>query len=333
MISESIEKNHATAIAWQPTATLAILRQRANLIAKIRAFFAARDVLEVDTPLMSHYTVTDPYVVGIPALFKTYGTTQEKIFYLQTSPEYAMKRLLAFGSGSIYQISKAFRQGELGQIHNPEFTMLEWYRLGYDHHALMDEMDALLKSILLTESAERCSYEAIFQQYLGINPHTADVAMLAAQAREKNIPWKNDLPDGDAWLDLLWTHCIEPHVGRERPLFLYDFPPSQAALAKVRAENPPVASRFEVYFKGVELANGFHELQDASEQAERFADDLVFCQQHGLPYMAVDSRFLAALQHGLPDCAGVAVGVDRLVMLALQCQSVAEVLAFDFERA
>lgn len=329
MISTSEEKT----TAWQPSATLAILRERAKLIAKIRHFFAEKNVLEVDTPLMSHSTVTDPHVVGIPAIFKTYGTTQEKKLYLQTSPEYAMKRLLAAGSGDIYQISKAFRQGEVGKLHNPEFSMLEWYRLGFDHHALMDEMDELLQIILKVAPAERISYADLFLKHLQINPHQADAAALEKLAAEKNIPLSGKLSDRDAWLDLLWTHCIEPVVGQERPIFLYDFPASQAALAKIRPENPPVASRFEVYFKGIELANGFHELQDAKEQARRFENDLAFRQQHGLPEMPVDKNFLEALQHGLPDCAGVALGIDRLIMLALGRETVAGVLSFAFDRA
>jgi lysyl-tRNA synthetase class 2 len=318
---------------WQPSASMETLRSRAVLITKIREFFAARDVLEVDTPLMSHSTITDPHVTGIPAIYKTYGTQQGKLLYLQTSPEYAMKRLLAAGSGSIYQICKAFRQGEVGQIHNPEFTMLEWYRLGFDHHALMDDMDDLLQIVLGTKAAERFSYEDLFVKHLGINPHAATVADLQKYVQEKNIPLSGSLPNKDAWLDFLWTHCIEPQVGHTRPIFLYDFPASQAALAKVRPEKIPVASRFEVYFKGIELANGFHELQDAAEQAKRFETDLAFRNAHDLPEMPVDGRFLAALKHGLPDCAGVALGIDRLIMLALQRETVGEIVSFVFDRA
>jgi lysyl-tRNA synthetase class 2 len=252
--------------AWRPSASLPSLKRRAQILASIRQFFAERQVLEVETPLMCQFTVTDPHVIGIPAIYTAIGSSVEKTMFLQTSPEYAMKRLLAAGMGSIYQISKAFRQGEVGRLHNPEFTMLEWYRLGFDHHALMDEMDALLQLILQTAPAERVKYGELFQHYLNINPHTADEKILKACALEKNIPLSGDLPNRDAWLDLLWTHHIELLVGRERPLFLYDFPVSQAALAKIRHEALSVASRFEVYFKGVELANGFHELQDSDEQ-------------------------------------------------------------------
>lgn len=319
--------------SWRPTATIEALQQRAKILEKIRAFFAARGVLEVETQLLSHATVTDPHVIGIPAIFKKPGSSKEEILYLQTSPEYAMKRLLAAGAGSIYQICKAFRQGEIGKSHNPEFTMLEWYRPGFDHHALMDEMDLLLQMVLDVKSAERLSYSAAFEKFLEINPHVASLNELIACARNQNLHF-SDAGDRNFWLDLLLTHCVEPHLGKDIPVFLYDFPMTQAALAKIRHdENPSVASRFEVYFKGIELANGFHELQDAAEQAKRFANDLITRSEIGLNEVPIDENFLAALKHGLPDCAGVALGVDRLVMLATQNKSVSEVISFEFERA
>lgn len=319
---------------WHPTATLHNLKQRAKILETIRGFFAARDVLEVETPLLSHATVTDPHVIGIPAIYKEIGSPIEKSVYLQTSPEYAMKRLLAAGSGAIYQICKAFRQGDIGTIHNPEFTMLEWYRPGFDHHALMDEMDLLLQTVLNTLPAERVSYLELFQNYVGIDPHTAEIDDLKQSVERQNISLVGELSDRNAWLDLLLTHCIEPHMGIDRPLFLYDFPVSQAALAKIRYdENPPVASRFEVYFKGIELANGFHELQDAKEQRKRFENELHFRTEMNLPAVPIDENFLAALENGLPDCSGVALGIDRLVMLALEVNSLKEVVGFAFERA
>lgn len=322
-----------SSMTWQPTADITALTKRAELIRAIRQFFAERDVIEVDTPVLSHATITDPHVVGIPAIFKNMGEHKEKTLFLQTSPEYAMKRLLAAGMKSIYQINKAFRQGEVGKLHNPEFTILEWYREDFDHHQLMDEMDELLQLILNVPAAYRVSYEKLFQEFLDLNPHTATIEEVANCVTQHNISFSGTLKDKDSWLDLLWTHLIEPRVGLDRPIFLYDFPASQAALAKIRNENPPVASRFEVYFKGVELANGFHELQDAREQENRFQKDLAFRQDHGLPLIPVDERFLAALQHGLPECSGVALGIDRLIMLALGRQSVAEVISFGFERA
>lgn len=318
-------------ISWQPSASFDSLRQRAAIIARIRHFFAERNVLEVDTQLLSHATVTDPYVVGIPAIFKEIGSSTEKIVYLQTSPEYAMKRLLAAGSGSIYQICKAFRQGEVGKVHNPEFTMLEWYHLGFDHHQLMDEMDELLQLVLNTEPAERLSYFEAFKKFINIDPHQAGSDELAECV--KNYLISIEKSDRNTYLDLLLTHCIEPHIGKERPVFLYDFPVSQAALAKIRhEENPPVASRFEVYFKGVELANGFHELQDADEQRKRFQNDLAYRAKNNMALVPVDELFLAALQNGMPDCAGVALGIDRLVMLALKQEKIKDVLSFAFDR-
>lgn len=328
------QKNSSVStVAWQPSATLTILKKRADILRRIRQFFFDRQVLEVETPVLSHTTGTDPYVLGIPVAFQKTVAAEVETLYLQTSPEYAMKRLLAAGSGPIFQISKAFRQGDIGKYHNPEFTMLEWYRPGFDHHDLMDEMDLLLQAILQTSTAEKISYGALFEKYVGVNPHTATVLALKTCAAEQHIQIAGDLSDRNAWLDLLLTHAIEPYIGRERPVFLYDFPVKQAALAKIRwHDNPPVASRFEVYFKGIELANGFHELQDVDEQRQRFISELRMRQHLNLPSVPLDEYFLAALQQGLPDCAGVALGVDRLVMLALGCHSIADVTSFSFDR-
>lgn len=310
--------------AWQPTAAIDSLRKRAEIIANIRQFFSSRGVLEVDTPLLSHATVTDPHIASIATDLEC---------YLQTSPEYAMKRLLAAGSGSIYQICKAFRDDPTSKIHNPEFTMLEWYRPGFDHHALMDEMDELLQLTLSTPAAERLSYAAAFEKYLAINPHTATDEELIIQVQQ-NINLAEPVAERNTCLDLLLTHCVEPHVGQQRPVFLYDFPITQAALAKIRyEEHPPVASRFEVYFKGMELANGFHELQNAAEQRTRFESDLRYRKENNLRLVPLDERFLAALEAGLPDCSGVALGVDRLVMLALSSGTIKEAMSFVFENA
>ena len=322
--------------AWRPTAQADFLKQRAQLIATIRQFFLDRQVLEVETPLLSHAAVTDPYVLSIPATFTPLGAEVNTAVFLQTSPEYAMKRLLAAGLGPIYQICKAFRQGDLGRLHNPEFTMLEWYRPGFNHHDLMDEMDEFLQYILHTAPAERLTYAALFEKFLRINPHAATQQQLidCAKQQQIQIELNGGIPERNFWLNLLMTHCIEPQIGLEKPLFLYDFPVSQAALAKIRAdETPPVASRFEVHFKGLELANGFHELQNPQEQRQRFLNDLAFRSQQGMPSVAMDELFLASLAAGLPDCAGVALGVDRLVMIALNAHSIAEVLSFSFERA
>jgi lysyl-tRNA synthetase class 2 len=317
---------------WQPSASFDHLRLRANIIRAIREFFAARNVMEVETPLMCHTSVTDPFIQSIPALFQAHPNEAEQRYYLQTSPEYAMKRLLAAGSGPIYQITKAFRQGEVGRHHNPEFSMLEWYQPNFDHHQLMDEMDELLQRILHVAKAERRTYGELFQTILAIDPHTATKEVLAATAAKHHITIHGDISGINTWLELLMTHCIEPRIGLDTPCFIYDFPAAQAALARIQPGNPPTAARFEVYFKGMELANGFHELQDAPEQRKRFENNLVTRQQLNLNSLPIDEFFIAALQHGLPDCAGVALGIDRLVMMALQTNTIQDVLSFDFSR-
>jgi lysyl-tRNA synthetase class 2 len=310
---------------WQPHATIDTLRMRADIMARIRDFFKKRDVLEVETPLIASTTVTDPHIASIPVLH-----SKDKIFYLQTSPEYAMKRLLAAGSGSIFQLCKAFRQDEKGRLHNPEFTMLEWYRIGFDHHALMDEMRDFFKEVFAISKTDRLTVANVFETYVGINPHLAHVSELKNAAKKHGI--EVDVPDEkNVYLDILFTHIIEPKLGNEYPVFIYDYPASQAALAKIRDENVPVASRFEVYFKGVELGNGFHELQNAEEQRVRFEKDLQYRFLHQMDAVPVDELLLSALQNGLPDCAGVAMGVDRLIMLMLGYEKIANVISFNGE--
>jgi len=245
-----------------------------------------------------------------------------------------MKRLLAAGSGCIYQIARAFRDGEAGRRHNPEFTLLEWYRVGFDHHQLMHEVaelaTALLADRLLLAEPEWLSYQALFEQRLGFNPHQATCVELAAAAGRQGVSIPPGMPteETDPWLDLLLTHCLEPHLGQGRLCFLYDYPASQAALARLRPGDPPIGERFELYLNGIELANGFHELGDAVEQRRRFAAENAMRQVQGLPVMPVDENLLAALETGFPDCAGVALGFDRLVMLAAGKQALQEIMAF-----
>lgn len=312
--------------SWQPTISNETLKTRADILHRIRAFFAAREVLEVETPLLCHTSVTDPYIQSIVV-------TKPRTAYLQTSPEYAMKRLLANGSGSIYQICKAFRQEESGRYHNPEFTMLEWYRIGFDHHALMQEVDALLQTTVQTEPADKLTYEQLFLQHLQINPHTTNVTALKNCAAQQNILFEGDLNHVDDWLQLLLSHCIEPTLGLQRPVFIYDFPASQAALSRLQHSTPPVASRFEVYWRGVELANGFHELLSAAEQRARFEKNNILREQLNLPAVPLDNYLLSALEHGLPDCAGVALGIDRLILLALNKTHLDDVITFPTDRA
>lgn len=328
-----------TAYHWRPSADLSVLRLRAELLAQIRAFFAARGVLEVETPALSAAAITDPHLASFKTCYSGPGSQHGRPLYLHTSPEFAMKRLLAAGSGCIYQIARVFRDGEAGSRHNPEFTLLEWYRVGFDHHRLMDEVaelvGMLLAGRLTLAEPERLSYRQIFQHHLNLDPHRATVADLAACAETRNISIPTGMPldDPDPWLDLLLTHCVEPRLGSGRLTFVHDYPASQAALARLRPDDPPVGERFELYINGIELANGFHELGDAVEQRRRFAQENAARRAAGLPVMPVDEHLLAALEFGLPDCAGVALGFDRLVMLATRKTSLAEVLAFPLDRA
>ncbi len=328
-----------TAYHWRPSADLSVLRLRAELLAQIRAFFAARGVLEVETPALSAAAITDPHLASFNTCYSGPGSQHGRPLYLHTSPEFAMKRLLAAGSGCIYQIARVFRDGEAGSRHNPEFTLLEWYRVGFDHHRLMDEVAELVGMLLAGRLAlaepERLSYRQIFQHHLNLDPHRATVADLAACAETRNvsIPTGMPLDDPDPWLDLLLTHCVEPRLGSGRLTFVHDYPASQAALARLRPDDPPVGERFELYINGIELANGFHELGDTVEQRHRFAQENAARRAAGLPIMPMDEHLLAALEFGLPDCAGVALGFDRLVMLATRKTSLAEVLAFPLDRA
>lgn len=308
------------------------LALRAQLLARVRDFFAQRQVLEVETPLLCSAAATDPQLDSFVTRYTGPGAAHGQSLYLHTSPEFAMKRLLAAGSGAIYQICKVFRNGEAGHRHNPEFTMLEWYRPGFDHHQLMDEVEALVRYALAPwrefGAGERLSYREAFGRHLGIDPHTTDSTQLAACAAAHGIrPATGDM-GLDAWRDLLLTHLVEPHLGRRGPMFLHDYPASQAALARLAPGTPELAERFELYIEGVELANGYRELGDATAQRARFAADLAIRQATGKDPVPVDERLLAALAHGLPDCAGVALGLDRLLMLAARARSLDEVLAF-----
>ncbi|NJN46886.1 MAG: EF-P lysine aminoacylase GenX [Candidatus Competibacteraceae bacterium] len=326
------------AARWQPQATWDALRLRARLLTQIRVFFAARDVLEVDTPALSRAAVTDPQLHSFAVRYSGPGESNGQTHYLHTSPEFPMKRLLAAGSGDIYQLAKVFRDGEAGRHHNPEFTLLEWYRIGFDHRQLMEELAALATQLLgsqLNATAEFISYHDVFQRHLQIDPHQTTVEQLIACAEQRGVGQPPQLPqdDPDPWLHLLLSHCIEPQLGRDRLTFVYDYPASQAALARIRPGNPPVAERFELYLNGVELANGFHELNDAAEQRRRFEADNARRRGDGLAPMPIDEQLLAALADGLPDCAGVALGFDRLLMLAAGKSSLQEIVAFPFETA
>jgi lysyl-tRNA synthetase class 2 len=323
---------------WRPTASLDALKLRADLLARIRAFFARRDVLEVDTPALSVAGATDPALCSFRTAWHGPAVAGQGALYLHTSPEFPMKRLLAAGSGPIYQICKVFRDGEAGRHHNPEFTLLEWYRTGYDHFDLMDEIEALLREVLAgvapLATVEHWTYRELFIEVAGVDPLTAPVDALSAALQSRGIsPPAGLAPDDrDAWLDLLLTHVVEPAMGRGL-VFIRDYPASQAALARLHPGNPAVAARFEAYLDGVELANGFYELTDAGQQRMRFERDNARRGQQGRAAVDIDERLLAAMSAGLPDCAGVALGIDRLLMAAGRHASLADVIAFPLERA
>ncbi|MBS0849118.1 elongation factor P--(R)-beta-lysine ligase [Citrobacter sp. JGM124] len=320
--------------SWQPSASIPNLLKRAAILAEIRRFFADRCVFEVETPCMSQATVTDIHMVPFETRFVGPGHSDGLNLYLMTSPEYHMKRLLAAGCGPVFQLCRSFRNEEMGRHHNPEFTMLEWYRPRYDMYRLINEVDDLLQQVLDCEAAESLSYQQAFQRHLDIDPLSADKSQLrevAAKLDLSNVA--DDEEDRDTLLQMLFTFGVEPQIGKEKPTVIYHFPATQASLAQISSEDHRVAERFEVYFKGIELANGFHELTDAGEQRQRFEQDNRKRVARDLPQQPIDTYLLEALEAGLPDCSGVALGVDRLVMLALGVESLAEVIAFPVDRA
>ncbi|TDR50865.1 lysyl-tRNA synthetase class 2 [Halomonas ventosae] len=319
---------------WRPTATIETLHERARLLAEVRVFFAERGVLEVETPVLGHGGSTEVHLASLSAEATT-PAGRERL-WLQTSPEFAMKRLLAAGSGPIFQLARSFRDGEVGRRHNLEFTMLEWYRPGLALDALIEETAALVRTVLGRERGDkpgplrRRRYRELFREHLAIDPFTAPLAELRRRAGEVGGLDMAD-SDRDGCLDLLMSLAIEPHLGREGLEVVVDYPASQAALARHHRDpedGARVASRFELYLEGLELANGYDELTDAEEQAARFEQDNADRLAAGLPEVDVDQRLLAALAHGMPEGSGVALGLDRLIQLALGKASVAEVIAF-----
>ena len=325
-------------MSWQPSMNWQSAKQRAKLLAKIRAFFSARDIVEVDTPLLSHQTVTDAH---LDAFMTQYNYSPDShcdestSLYAQTSPEFSMKRLLASGYGCCYQICKAFRHEQHGRYHNPEFTMLEWYRIGFDHFQLMDEVADLIKLTIGCEQVERISYQALFIREVGIDPlNISKVELIALiSSHDKLSDWLEQEDCIDTLLQFIMTELIEPVIGQELPCFVYNFPASQASLAKISSEDKRVAERFECYFKGIELANGFHELTDFVQQKQRFEQDNVTRVQLGKVEQQIDDKFMSALTHGLPACAGVALGIDRLVMLSLAAKKIDDVITFSIDNA
>ena len=314
--------------AWRPRGDRRRWERRARLIAGVREFFAARGVLEVETPVLGACGAMDPAICS----FSTTGP-DGRTRWLQSSPEYAMKRMLAAGSGPIFQISRAFRAGEAGPRHNPEFALLEWYRPDFDHHRLMDEVGDLIVSILGCEMPRRVSYVSAFRELAGIDIDSDSDESLRERVRVAGASERTAAElERDGCLDLLLTHVVEPGLSRLAgacAVFLYDYPASQAALARVeRKEDVERAERFELYVDGLELANGYHELTDAIEQQARFEAERQRREHLGLARMEADERLTAALAHGLPRCSGVALGLDRLFMLALGVSGIEEAITF-----
>jgi len=310
---------------WRPAADQAALRARAILLERIRLFFSQRKVMEVETPLLSAAGNSDP---GISQF-----SLQEQACWLRSSPEYPMKRLIAAGSGDIYELGRVFRAGESGRHHNPEFTMLEWYRCGWTYHQLMDEVSDLVRhcipDIQFTET--RVSYRDLLLGYTGIDPVKSGDEELGRFIRRKGIDLEG-LNRGQM-LDLLISHFVQPELPEQAITFVYDYPPEQAALARIRQDDPPVAERFELLLGKVELANGYQELTDADEQKLRFEQENDARKAAGEVLVNLDRHLIEALHAGLPECAGVALGVDRLLMGILGTDSLETVLPFPSDRA
>lgn len=307
---------------WQPTATIDTLRIRAKLHASIRQFFEARDLLEVDVPVLSDTGVTDLHIDCLQTL------VNDEPRYLQSSPEYFMKRLLASGSGPIYYLGRAFRNGESGCRHNPEFTMLEWYQTGWDEHQLMNEVAALLNELGVGAKSQKLAYGDLFERVTGLNPHTIGLADLQTMA--SSLSGNNFSNEGrSTCLDLIFSLSVEPCLS-DGLVFVYDYPACQAALARLDKDQRGhlIARRFEVFLNRVELANGYYELVDPVEQQSRFDADLALRHATGKPSVPIDKNLLAAMDVGLPACSGVALGVDRLLMQLLGANDIAAVMPF-----
>jgi elongation factor P--(R)-beta-lysine ligase len=327
-------------IDWRPCASLDTLRLRARLYAALRGFFAERGVLEVETPVLSIAGNTDPNIRSFWLDFsgRTDGLPRRR--WLRTSPEFPLKRLLAAGIGDCYELGRVFRDGEAGGRHNPEFTMLEWYRLGWDHRRIAEETAEVVRTALaLVERdarVQRVAYRDLYRERLGVDPMCDDARTLRAALGEVEID-----PDGltrEDWLDLLMTHRLQPRFDADTLLIVEDYPAAQCALARLSERSDAdgvhtVAERFELYLGPLELANGYHELTDADEQRARFQRDVALRKARGEPSPPLDEGLLTALAHGLPPCAGVALGVDRLLMAMLGTSRIADTLAFDAFRA
>lgn len=335
MVDRSTERD------FLPTANLEMIHARAALTQKVRRFFESREFIEVETPLLSHDIVVDRYIhpVGISKSLVTDRSEDScDQLWLQTSPEFAMKRLLVGGMDAVFQICKAFRKSETGSRHNPEFTMLEWYRCGDDYQAGMQLLEEFTAEILGQSGIQKISYQNAFLKFAGIDPWTVSADQLANQYRkltESEVDLDISESTRDDWLNLILAEKVEPFLGSPNPVILFDYPASQAALAKVRVEKDGLefAERFELYVNGVELANGYHELLDPGEFAKRNFQNNEMRVQDGNQKLPEQSRLLDAMRDGLPPCSGVALGMDRLAMMLTGCDRIDQVIAFPMDRA
>ena len=327
---------------WKPSCDIELLRLRANVLSAIRAFFEQRSVLEVETPLLCHATGTDPQLDFFSSFYHCVPNEKgikDKEMFLQTSPEFAMKRLLAAGSGSIFQICKAFRNGESGRLHNPEFSILEWYRVGFSLEQLIDEVAELISQLMKNhcnlEPVYKVSYRELFEQVTGLNPLVFCQEKYAHYASENAMSDAISICENDhaMWLDLIFSYKVQPVLANHQISMVYGYPAIQSSLARINKLSPLIADRFEVFISGIEIGNGFFELSDAKEQEQRFDQEIKSRNSKGLPLVEKDNLFLEALQSGLPDCSGIALGLDRLLMVMANVGTLNDVMAFPFDKA
>ncbi|MGZ8195173.1 MAG: EF-P lysine aminoacylase EpmA [Methylosarcina sp.] len=322
---------------WQPSCSMELMRSRARMLRSIRDYFLEQSVLEVETPLLGQAIGTDPQLAYFSTEFN--WLPRQQTLFLQTSPEFAMKRLLAGSSGSIYQICKSFRNGEAGRFHNPEFTLLEWYRVGFDLSRLMDDCEALIQILFRDrrplKPTLRISYQDIFQRYTDLNPLQFSYEDYCAYAQHNGLFEAAGIcgHDHPVWLDFLFSHKVQPHLGENALCMVYGYPACQSSLARVNELNPQTVDRVELFIDGVELGNGYYELTHAEEQDRRFNEELAIRRKRKLPIAVKDARLIAAMKAGLPECSGMAIGLDRLLMVLLHKTSIDDVLCFPVDRA
>lgn len=318
---------------WQPSASIQNLIKRSKIISNIRLFFSKKNILEVETPILSRSTVTDVNLVSFETNYFSLNNVEKLKLWLITSPEYHMKRLLASKSGPIYQICRSFRNQELGRHHNPEFTMLEWYQPFYSMKKFIKEIDEFLQIVLKCGKSDKISYQDLFIKFFKVDPLSTNVSELHKISKKLKLDHITHLEENlNKFIQILFTLKIEPNLGKEKPLFVYHFPAEQASLAAINLKDVRISERFEIFFKGIELGNGFYELTDPNEQKKRFIKDNKERFSMNLPTQKIDDFFLHALSYGLPPCSGVAIGLDRLIMLILNKKSINDVISFPLDR-